>query len=134
MTPRGHSAQLKSYQQVDVYSSLQDARPEQVIQVMLDTALTRLAQAKGHMDRGEIAQKAEQIGKALGIVEGLQMNLDPEQGGQLATNLNDLYDYMARILLQANLENRRELLDEVAGLLLEIKGAWDQLTAQPATP
>ncbi len=134
MTPKAPGAKLTSYQQVDVYSSLQDARPDQVIQVMLDTLLTRLAQAKGHMDRGEVAAKAEQISKALGILEGLQMSLDMKQGGQLATNLNDLYDYVARTLLQANLENKRDLLDEAAGLLLEIKSAWDQVTALAAQP
>jgi flagellar protein FliS len=123
-----------NYQQVGVYSSLQDARPEQVIQVMLDTCLTRLAQAKGHMERGEVAAKAEAISKALGIVEGLQMSLDTEQGGQLAANLTDLYDYLARTLLQANLENKPQLLDEVAGLLLEIKTAWDQITTMAAQP
>lgn len=134
MTSKAHTTQLASYQQVDAYSSLQDARPEQVIQVMLDTCLTRLAQAKGHMDRGEVAEKAEQITKALGIVEGLQMSLDTQQGGQLATNLTDLYDYVARTLLLANLENKRELLDEVAGLLLEIKSAWDQVTEMAIQP
>ena len=134
MTPKAHTSQLASYQQVDVYSSLQDARPEQVIQVMLDTCLTRLAQAKGHMERGEVAEKAKQISKALGIVEGLQMSLDTEAGGQLATNLTDLYDYAARTLLLANLQNNRALLDEVAGLLLEVKSAWDQVTAQAAQP
>ena len=134
MTPKAQPAQLQAYQQLDVYSSLEDARPEQVIQVMLDTCLTRLAQAKGHMERGEISAKAEQISKALGIVEGLQLSLDPEQGGQLATNLNDLYDYMARTLLQGNLENKPVLLDEVAGLLLELKSAWDQITVTVAEP
>ena len=134
MNPRAQSAQLKAYQQLDVYSSLEDARPEQVIQVMLDTCLTRLAQAKGHMERGEVGPKAEQISKALSIVEGLQMSLDPERGGQIATNLSDLYDYVARTLLQANLQNKAELLDEVASLLLEVKGAWDQITATQAQP
>ena len=134
MNPRAQSAQLQAYQQLDVYSSLEDARPEQVIQVMLDTCLTRLAQAKGHMERGEVGPKAEQISKALGIVEGLQMSLDPQRGGQIATNLSDLYDYVARTLLQANLQNRGELLDEVAGLLLELKGAWDQIAATQAQP
>ena len=134
MTPKAQTAQLRAYQQLDVYSSLEDARPEQVIQVMLDTCLTRLAQAKGHMERGEISAKAEQISKALGIVEGLQLSLDMEAGGELATNLNNLYDYMARTLLQANLQGQPELLDEVAGLLVEVKSAWDQITvaAQPA--
>ena len=134
MNPKAQNAQLKAYQQLDAYSSLEDARPEQVIQVMLETCLTRLAQAKGHMERGEVTAKAEQISKALGIVEGLQLSLDVEQGGELATNLNYLYDYMARTLLLANLQNNGELLDEVSGLLQEVKSGWDQIaTAQPAT-
>ena len=121
------AANLKAYRDVNLYGSLTDASPHQVILVMLDTALTRVAQARGHMERGEAQPKTEQIGKALGIVEGLVMSLDPDQGGEIATNLTRLYDYMGRTLLKANLENKVELLDEVLALLQEIKSGWEAI-------
>jgi len=55
-------------------------------------------------------------------------------GGSLAANLDDLYDYMARQLINANLQNKVETLDEVSGLLREIRSAWVLLPAEARTP
>jgi flagellar protein FliS len=44
-------------------------------------------------------------------------------------NLERLYDYVARTLLRANLENRVDLLKEVSSLLREIKLGWDGISA-----
>ena len=74
----------------------------------------------------------EKIGKALGIIEALLLSLDKERGGDLAGNLERLYDYAARTLLKANLENRSDLLKEVSSLLREIKLGWDGIGAHVA--
>jgi flagellar protein FliS len=118
---------LRSYQSVTAYTSLAEASPYQVIRLLLDAALSRIAEARGHMERGEIAAKGEKIGKALGIVEALIMGLDMQRGGEIAANLGRLYDYMLRTLLKANLENRPELLQEVAALIGEVKQGWDAI-------
>jgi flagellar protein FliS len=116
---------LRHYRQVGAYGNLADASPHQVIQVMLDAVLSRIAEATGHLERGEVAAKGEKIGKALGIIEALTLGLDKSQGGELALNLECLYDYASRTLLKANLENRGDLLKEVTSLLREIKVGWD---------
>ena len=120
---------LNEYRKVHA-SGVSDASPHRVVQVMLQTAIDRLAEAKGHMERGDPAQKTEAVGKALAIVEALQLNLDVERGGELVDNLNNLYDYMTRTLLQANAGNDPALVDEVAGLLGEIKTGWDGIDGQ----
>jgi len=116
---------LNEYRKVHASGNLADASPHRVVQVMLQTAIDRLAEAKGHMDRDEPAAKSEAIGKALAIVEALQLSLDAQSGGEVARNLNDLYEYMTRTLLQANAGNNGELVDEVVNLLGEIKSGWD---------
>jgi flagellar protein FliS len=120
---------LTTYRNVSAYSGLADATPYQVIQVMLDTVLSRLSEACGHIERGETQAKGEKIGKALGIIEALVLGLDKERGGDLAENLERLYDYASRTLLKANLENRIDLLKEVGSLLREIKLGWDGIAA-----
>jgi len=120
---------LQNYRQVGAYGNLAEASPHQVVQVMLDTVLARIAEASGHIERGEVAAKGEKIGKALAIIEALMLGLDKSRGGELAVNLERLYDYASRTLLKANFENRADLLKEVTSLLREIKLGWDGIAA-----
>ena len=121
---------LDSYRNVKAYGNLADASPYQVVQLMLDALLSRIAEATGHLERGETAAKGEKIGKALGIIEALLLGLDKQRGGDIALNLERLYDYASRTLLKANLENRVDLLKEVSSLLREIKLGWDGIAAE----
>jgi flagellar protein FliS len=50
-----------------------------------------------------------------------------ETGGEIAANLEDLYTYMTRRLIDASAQNDADALGEVIDLLLEIKGAWDAM-------
>jgi flagellar protein FliS len=121
------SGGLSSYQSIDNYSALNDATPHKVAQVMLGALEARIAEAGGHLQRGEVKEKGVKIGKALGLVEGLVMSLDPERGGDIAANLQRLYEYVSHILLKANVENRGEYLTEAAALIREIKSGWEAI-------
>jgi flagellar protein FliS len=116
---------MQHYKSMSAHGNLAEATPYQVVQVMLDAVLARIAEATGHLERGEVAAKGEKIGKALGIIEALMLGLDKVGGGEIAANLERLYDYASRTLLRAQLENRGELLKEVSSLLREIKLGWD---------
>jgi flagellar secretion chaperone FliS len=115
------------YSNVKVQSSVEDASPHRLIQMLLEGALERIAQAKGAMLAKQIARKGELIGKAVAIVGGLQGSLNDSEGGQLTANLESLYDYVIRRLVQANHENKTEYLDECGRLIGEIKLAWDAI-------
>jgi flagellar protein FliS len=118
---------LQQYQQVKTDAGLEDANPHRLIQLLFEGGLERLASAKGHIQRGETARKGEQIGKAIDIIDGLRASLNEAAGGDLARNLDALYDYMERRLLEANLKSDPVLIDEVAGLLHDVKEAWDSI-------
>jgi flagellar protein FliS len=66
---------MQSYRQVGAYGDLANASPHHVVQVMLDAVLGRIAEASGHLDRGETAAKGEKIGKALAIIEALMLGV-----------------------------------------------------------
>lgn len=119
---------LRSYQQTRV-SEVFTASPHKLIEMCLAGALERVAIAKGAMQRGELGEKARRISTAVAIVEHLKMSLDVKAGGELARNLDNLYDYVMRRLVQANVANEVEMLDEVTGLLEQIKAGWDGLAA-----
>jgi flagellar protein FliS len=97
--------------------------------MLMEGFLTHVNMAKGAIEHGDIAQKSEQISRSILIVGGLQEALDGEKGGELAANLADLYRYLRDRLLLASRDNDPELLDEVAGLMLQIKSAWDAIPA-----
>lgn len=120
-------AAMRQYQNVNTQAQAVDASPHRLIQMLMEGGLTRLAQARGAMERGQFAMKGELIGKAIGIIGGLRAGLNLEEGGELAANLDNLYDYMSRRLLEANLKNSVEPLDEVADLLRNVKSGWDAI-------
>lgn len=120
-------AAMRQYQNVNTQVQAVDASPHRLIQMLMEGGLTRLAQARGAMEREQFAMKGELIGKAIGIIGGLRAGLNLEEGGELAANLDNLYDYMTRRLLEANLKNSVEPLDEVAGLLRNVKTGWDAI-------
>ena len=96
--------------------------------MLFDGALTSVRMAQQHMQAGNIAAKGMAISKAMSIIDdGLRASLNKEAGGELALSLDSLYEYMCNRLLQANLKNAPEMLEEVYGLLQELKDAWDAI-------
>ncbi|MEQ3764012.1 MAG: flagellar export chaperone FliS [Alcanivorax sp.] len=113
------------YQKVNVTSEVLDADPHRLIQLLMEAALTRMAQAKGAIQRKDMEEKASLLARVSEIIQTLHSSLDHNQGGELADNLDRLYDYMVRRLLEASSRNNTDMIDEVMGLLLEVKTGWD---------
>mgnify|MGYP000925300006 CR=1 FL=1 len=127
---------LKQYQQVNAQTGVAYASPHRLIQMLMEGAFERIATAKGCIQRQDIPGKGEQIGKAIDIIGGLREGLNQDAGGEIAANLDALYDYLQRRLLEANLRSDPAILDEVADLLRPIKEAWDAIgnTPEAAAP
>ena len=121
---------VKQYSQVGVTSGVEQASPHRLIQMLMGGAIDRIAIAKGAMERKDTANKGANISWAISIIDGLRASLDKNAGGEIAQNLDDLYDYMIRRLMRANMEDNPDLLDEVLSLLRSIKSAWDSLPKQ----
>lgn len=120
----------KQYSTVQVHSSVMEATPHQLIQMLLEGALDRIIKARNYMMHGNVAEKGSHIGMAISIVSGLRASLDEEQGGEIAANLAALYDYIERRLLEANVRNDAKILDEVAVLLREVRLGWESIPAE----
>jgi flagellar protein FliS len=118
------SSNLAAYQSAAAHGGVAASDPHRLIVMLLDGALERTTKARGCMQRNETAEKARLINRAMSIVGELRNSLDLRNGGQIAANLAELYDYMCRRLLLASTENKVEMLDEVSTLLHEIRAAW----------
>ncbi|MDH5471431.1 MAG: flagellar export chaperone FliS [Gammaproteobacteria bacterium] len=121
------SAAVNQYKKMGTNVAVDTADPHQLIQMLLNGAIERINAAKYHIQSNDVKQKGEQISKAISILDGLKVSLDMEKGGEIAANLEALYDYMQRQLLMANLENKTANLDEVLSLLNEIRSGWAQI-------
>jgi flagellar protein FliS len=129
MSAYSQSSRLAAYQSVAAHGGVAAADPHQLIVMLLDGALERIAGARGAIENGAFANKSRLIHKAVEIVHELHSSLNFESGGSIAANMGDLYDYASRQLLRASLEDRTELLDEVTNLLREIRSAWIAIPA-----
>ena len=115
------------YQRINQESGVESASPHRLIQMLMNGALERLIQARAAMEHGDVARKGELLGKATSILSGLQASLVREQAPDLVDNLDSLYDYMQRRLLEANVHNDVYKVDEVSELMRNIKSAWDEI-------
>ncbi|AHK79444.1 flagellar protein FliS [Ectothiorhodospira haloalkaliphila] len=120
---------INQYQQVGA-SGAAFADPHRLIEMLLDGGVDRLAQAKGAIARGDRRGKVKLIDKAFNIIGGLRGGLDMDRGGDIARNLDDLYDYMQRRLTLANAHDDVEGLDEVISLLNEVREGWKAIPVE----
>ena len=128
-----HAAQ--AYARIGLETGVAAASPQRLIVMLYDGAIAALADARGHMVEGRTALKGRAIGKAISIVdEGLKAALDVGQGGAIARQLMELYDYIGHRLLLANLRDDVSLLDEASRLLGELRAAWQTLVERQPTP
>lgn len=123
---------LQQYQRVNTQTSVVDADPHHLIQLLYNGALERINMARARMQARDFEGKNRLINKAIEIIAGLRGFLDFEKGGELAGRLEALYDYMERQLFQANVHNDIQKLEEVAGLLRQVKEGWDGIREEIA--
>ncbi|MDB2705679.1 flagellar export chaperone FliS [Pseudomonadota bacterium] len=121
---------LEGYGRSAVESEVNFASPHRIIQMLMEGALGKIATAKGCIERGDSAEKVRQITWGMNIINGLRSSLDHQQGGDVASNLDSLYEYMGRRLQESSINNDITGLDEVATLLTEVKSGWDEIPTE----
>ncbi len=121
---RVHFKALASYADGNLTSQALVADKVELIQMLFDGLVDSLSVAKGHIEHKALDKKAQALNRASRILVGLKSALDFSQGGDLANNLNELYDYALRRILHANLHNDVNTLSEIQSLMAEIQQAW----------
>lgn|SRR5690606_2718205 len=126
VTTRAASA----YKRVAVETGIQAADAHHLVGMLFDGLLQALAAARGAMERGDLVNKGQEIGKAVRIIEeGLKAGLSPA-GGEVSQNLGALYAYSVRRLTEGNLRNDVQALSEVTTLIEPIAQAWQDIRGQ----
>ena len=124
-----HRSPTAAYAQVSTDIAVETADPHRLILMLFEGARTAIVLARAHMERGEIAEKGAAISRAVDIVaNGLAASLNVTEGGDLAERLAALYEYIAKRLIWANLNNNLAALDEANALLGELQSAWESIS------
>lgn len=102
------------------------ASREQILIMLYDGAIRFVRQAGFAIEGGDWVKKREGINKAIAIVSEFRNTLDHQIGGEIAANLDALYEYMLRELVKANAQNDLKALRVVEELLSGLRDTWKQ--------
>ncbi len=116
---------------IDSSSSVDEITPYQIITMLLDGALERVDQAISRLSEGDVDEAAVLVQKTIGIVGALRESLNIDNGGEIADNLDKLYEYIVA-RLDAIRENDQPItvLDEVRKLLSEVHSGWSGISSE----
>ena len=126
-TKMGNSA----YTAVSLDSQINGATPHQLIVLLYDGAINAMKRAEIYFQSGNIARRGEMISRAINIIDnGLRAGLDHEKGGKIAEELESLYEYISRTLLEANLNKSGEKLPHLIALMTGMAETWQAIAPQ----
>lgn len=115
-----------AYREVDSVTAITSASPHKLVSLLYGALAKQITVARGALARRDIPEKCRAVSHAVRIVEeGLLAPLDLDAGGEIATNLHDLYEYMVHRLTIANLRNDDAALAECGRLVETLREGWD---------
>ena len=120
-----------AYRRIGVETSMHTIDQHQIIVLLFDGLLREIARARGALARQDVPGKCDAIARSMRILEeGLITGLDMVDGGEIAQNLNALYNYCLNQLVMANAKNDDAMLQEVYGLIEPIAQGWKAMKQQ----
>ncbi|WP_237690564.1 flagellar export chaperone FliS [Paenibacillus caui] len=105
----------------------QTASPHRLTLMLFNGAIQFALNAKEAIQQGDITSTNKNVQKTQDIIYELISSLNMRDGGEIARNLRQLYFYIIERLIEANIKKRSESLDEVIGMLGELKTAWEAI-------
>lgn len=105
------------------------ASPAQLVSLLYHAAVAAVARGRQAIVDGRVEQAHHDLVKAQDIVTELRVTLDFDRGGDVARNLEALYDYCYSRLLDANLQKNPALLPSVQETLAGLAASWDEMLA-----
>ena len=117
---------ISAYQSVAMVSE-ETRDPHELVKLLFVGLTDRIASARAALDKGDHEARAIAVTRAQKILFGLRDSLDFELGGELALNLDSLYDYCLRRLTSAHAKEDDDIFAEVMDLMVNIREAWKEI-------
>jgi flagellar protein FliS len=107
-------------------TAVQSASKEKLLLMLYEGAIRFTKHAIKAMEEKNIAEKGQYIGRTFDIVMELNNTLDHKVGGDIATNLEQLYMFIMEQLTKANISNSTEPLKASLKVLENLYDGWSQ--------
>ena len=115
---------VDAYQQTNIEARAATADPHKLVVMLIEGFLDEMERAQGHIKGQRFEHKGKSISKCMDILAGLDSALDVEQGGEVAENLHNLYEYCALTLYKVSINNEVEQLSSVFTVMENLRQGW----------
>ncbi|OPZ89972.1 MAG: Flagellar protein FliS [Firmicutes bacterium ADurb.Bin419] len=105
-------------------NSIYTASPEELTLMLYNGLVKFLMQAQMAINEQTIDRANNCIIKAENIISEFRCTLDMKY--DLSHDLDNLYEYMNRRLVEANLKKDNSIIEEVLGYARELRNTWEQ--------
>ncbi|MCR5084719.1 MAG: flagellar export chaperone FliS [Succinivibrionaceae bacterium] len=120
---------LNAYRKTSLNAEVAVADPYTITKMLYQGIFERLAQAKGAIERGDLALKSKKLSGASAIIENLRSTLDFTKAKGIAEGLYQIYTFMLDCIADAAVELSTKPIDSAMRAFLPIKRAWDSIPA-----
>ena len=115
----------KQYKQVQVKT----ANKGKLVVMLYQGCIKFLRLAKKNIEKNNIESSHNYIIRSQDIILELMNTLDMEKGSDIANNLYQLYDFMNRKLIEANVDKDIDKIEIVEDMMLELLDSWKQISS-----
>ena len=125
---------MEAYTKTDHTNVVEGNDPVAIVALLFDELIRAMQDFIQHSDpeKGEKDVRSRQFSRSLTIIYALQTSLNFEEGGDIANNLFQLYEYARQQLLQDWKDNTIEGTEKAIISLDDIRDAWHQLSREGA--
>lgn len=119
--------QAKKQQNFYLKNQVLTASPNKLISMLLSGAIKAIKLAEIALEQNNMAKANHELLRAQDMVDELKFSLDHSVGGEIAANLDQLYDFMVSELVAANISKDQTKLPAVVELLEELLETWEKI-------
>jgi flagellar protein FliS len=126
MASTATAAKLNAYTKVDVETASQG----KLIVMLFNGAIKRAEEAKRQLERGRRDEVHNNLIRAQDILAELRGALNMKAGGEIAQNLDRIYEYFQHLLVVANVKKEVQPIDECIALMMQMRDTWQEVFDQ----
>lgn len=118
-------AQLRNAANMYQHNTVQTASPAKIILMLYEGAIKFCNIARDAIDANDISKANLNIQKAEKIIVQLRMDLDMKY--PVAKEFDQVYDYIYRRLVEANMHKDKEILEEALEHIKTMRDTWKEV-------